>query len=149
MENRDVVPTIPPVLEDDPLAPYGISEPFDRLGSNGNTPRVKAIAMEIDLHPGEAMAQVIYLVRSSAVLHYHPCVSPTKVDGHLYPIVQSQVLDRTDDMESWEDASLGACPGVCTNQHAELDTFFPIGIGNVLQITHWGFAVNACERQEV
>ena len=72
MENRDVVPTTTPVLEDDPFAPYSISEPFDCLGRNGNTPRVKAIAMEIDLDLGEAIAQVIYLVRSSAVLHYHP-----------------------------------------------------------------------------
>ena len=50
MENRDLAPTTP-VLEDDPLAPYGISEPFDHLGSNDNTPRVKAIAMEIGSRP--------------------------------------------------------------------------------------------------
>ena len=54
------------------MAPHGISEPLDRLGGNGNTPRVKAIAMEIDLHSGEAIAQVIYLIRNSVVLHYHP-----------------------------------------------------------------------------
>ena len=129
MVYRDLAPTTP-VLEDDPLAPYSISEPLDRLGSNGNTSRVKAIAMEIDLYPGEAIAQVIYLVRNSVVLHYHPCVSSTEVDGHLYSIIQSQVPDRTDDMESWEDASLGACPGVCTNQHAKLDTVLPIELGN-------------------
>ena len=58
MVYRDVVSTTPPVLEDDPLAPHGISEPFDRMGSNGNTPRVKAIAMEIDLYPGETIGEL-------------------------------------------------------------------------------------------
>ena len=93
------------------MARHGISEPLDRLGSNKNTSRVEAIAMEIDLHPREAIAQVIYLVRSSAVLHYHPCVSSTEVDGYLHPIVQSQALDRTDYMERWEDAMV-TLPGV-------------------------------------
>ena len=86
------------------MASHRISEPLDRLGSNGNTSRVKAIAMEIDLHPGEAIAQVIYLVRSAAILHYHPCVSSTEMDGHFHPVVLSQALDRTDYMERREDA---------------------------------------------
>ncbi len=120
---------ITPVLEDDPLAPHGISEPLDRLGRNGNTARVKAIAMEIDLHPGEAIAQIIYFVRSSAVLHYHPCVSSTEVDGYLHSVVLFQALDRTDYMERWKDAMV-ALPSVRTNQHAELKTGFPIGLSN-------------------
>ena len=93
------------------MAPHGISEPLDRLGSNGNTPRVKAIAMEIDLHPGEAIAQVIYLVRNAAVLHYHSCVASTEVDGHLHPIVLFECPERTDDLERWEE-SMVALPGV-------------------------------------
>ena len=83
---------------------HGISEPLDRLGRNCNTPRVKAIAMEIDLDPGAAIAQVIYLVRSSAVLHYHPCVSSTEVDGYVHPVELLQALERTDYIDGRKDA---------------------------------------------
>ena len=99
----DLSPTTP-LLEDNRLALHGISEPLDRLGRNGNTPRVKAIAMEIDLNPGEAIAHVIHLVRSSALPHYHPCVLSTEMDRHLHPKLQSQALDRTDYMDGWKDA---------------------------------------------
>ena len=55
---------------------------------------------------------------------------------------------RMDYMERWEDAMV-ALPSVRTNQHAKLDMGFAIGLSNGQQILHWGFAVNARERQEV